>query len=66
MDITVILCTNNRCQSLANALASLAATQVPESVRWELLVVDNNSHDQTRAVVEDESTRLQNLTAASF
>lgn len=53
MEITVILCTYNRCQSLANALESLAASQIPESVRWEVLVVDNNSHDQTRAVVED-------------
>lgn len=53
MEITVILCTYNRCQSLANALESLAASQVPESASWEVLVVDNNSRDRTRAVVED-------------
>ncbi len=57
MEITVILCTYNRCQSLANSLESLAATQVPESVNWQVLVVDNNSHDQTRAVVEDYCRR---------
>lgn len=53
MKITVILCTYNRCDSLAKALASVAASEVPESIEWEVLVVDNNSKDQTRAVVED-------------
>lgn len=52
MKITVILCTYNRCQSLATALESLAALQLPESVAWEVLVVDNNSNDQTRPVIE--------------
>jgi glycosyltransferase involved in cell wall biosynthesis len=53
MKITVILCTYNRCGSLANALASAAALSLPEAVDWEVLVVDNNSRDQTREVVED-------------
>jgi glycosyltransferase involved in cell wall biosynthesis len=53
MNITVILCTYNRCLSLAKALASIAASTLPESVRWEVLVVDNNSTDQTRIVVEE-------------
>ena len=51
MDITVILCTFNRCQSLVRALDSVAASRFPESVEWEILVVDNNSQDQTREVV---------------
>ena len=51
--ITVILCTYNRCQSLMNALESVARSQLPQSIEWEVLVVDNNSGDRTRAVVED-------------
>jgi glucosyl-dolichyl phosphate glucuronosyltransferase len=51
--ITVILCTYNRCQTLAKMLESVAASKVPDSVEWEVLVVDNNSSDQTRQVVED-------------
>jgi glycosyltransferase involved in cell wall biosynthesis len=51
MKITVILCTYNRCQSLAKALESLAASKLTESVEWEVLVVDNNSSDQTEEVV---------------
>jgi glycosyltransferase involved in cell wall biosynthesis len=53
MKMTVILCTYNRCESLAKALASAARLELPKSVDWEVLVVDNNSNDQTREVVED-------------
>jgi glycosyltransferase involved in cell wall biosynthesis len=57
MKISVILCTYNRCQSLATALGSVAASDLPGSVGWEVLVVDNNSKDRTREVVEDFSRR---------
>jgi glycosyltransferase involved in cell wall biosynthesis len=35
------------------ALASVALSCLPESVTWEVLVVDNNSRDQTHEVVAD-------------
>ena len=57
MNITVILCTYNRCQSLAKALTSTAALKLPESIEWEVLVVDNNSRDQTCEVVNEFITR---------
>jgi len=57
VDISVILCTFNRCQSLAMTLECVAAQSLPASVEWEVLVVDNNSADQTRAVVEDYCSR---------
>lgn len=53
LDITVILCTYNRCGDLADALESIAASQIASSIGWEVLVVDNNSTDQTRSTVED-------------
>jgi glycosyltransferase involved in cell wall biosynthesis len=53
MKISVILCTYNRCQTLAKALESIAVSRLPEDVEWEVLVVDNNSNDETRAVTED-------------
>jgi glycosyltransferase involved in cell wall biosynthesis len=52
MKITVILCTYNRCHNLQTALDSVAASILPESVSWDVLVVDNNSNDQTREVVK--------------
>jgi glycosyltransferase involved in cell wall biosynthesis len=57
MNITVILCTCNRCLTLPKALESVAASTLPKSVDWEVLVVDNNSSDQTREVVEEFSSR---------
>lgn len=51
MKVTVILCTYNRSQSLARALESVAQSVVPATVDWEVLVVDNNSKDQTRETV---------------
>jgi glycosyltransferase involved in cell wall biosynthesis len=57
MNVTVILCTYNRCQSLAKALESVLASDVPESVSWEVAVVDNNSRDETRAVAEEFISR---------
>jgi glucosyl-dolichyl phosphate glucuronosyltransferase len=57
MNITVILCTYNRCESLPLALASVAASELPTSAEWEVVVVDNNSTDATRAVVEEFSRR---------
>ena len=52
MKITAIVCTYNRCQSLLQTLESIAGSILPESVEWEVLVVDNNSKDQTREVAE--------------
>jgi len=57
MKITVILCTYNRHQSLQSALSSVAASLLPESVEWEVVVVDNNSSDQTRKVAEEFCSR---------
>jgi glucosyl-dolichyl phosphate glucuronosyltransferase len=52
MKISAIICTFNRSESLAKTLNSLAASVVPETCEWEVLVVDNNSSDSTREVAE--------------
>jgi glycosyltransferase involved in cell wall biosynthesis len=52
ISVTVVLCTYNRCESLSRALKSVSASNVPDSVEWEVVVVDNNSTDGTRNVVE--------------
>jgi len=57
MKITVVLCTYNRCRSLAVALESAANLQMPPDVSWEILVVDNNSSDGTAGVVEEFRSR---------
>jgi glucosyl-dolichyl phosphate glucuronosyltransferase len=66
MDITVILCTYNRCESLNAALESVATSRVPDSVCWEVLVVDNNSSDRTREIVERFEARYPGRFRYSF
>jgi glycosyltransferase involved in cell wall biosynthesis len=50
--ITVLLCTYNRSRTLGETIESVAAQTLPESLNWEMLIVDNNSNDNTRLVVE--------------
>jgi glucosyl-dolichyl phosphate glucuronosyltransferase len=51
MQFSVVIPTYNRADELAPTLRSLSALEV--RVPWEVIVVDNNSTDSTRAVVED-------------
>lgn len=51
--ISLIVCTYNRWESLARTLESVAVSKLPDAVSWEVVVVDNNSRDQTQHVVED-------------
>ena len=49
--ISVIVCTYNRASSLGKTLESLRQMTVPPDLKWELILVDNNSTDSTREVV---------------
>lgn len=49
---TVVICTFNRAGLLAGALQTVCA-QTMESDRYEVLVVDNNSTDETAVVVKE-------------
>lgn len=51
--ISVVVCTYSRAESLGRMLDSLRQMRVPPELEWELIVVDNNSTDNTRAVVEE-------------
>jgi GT2 family glycosyltransferase len=50
MKFTVVIATYNRAADLRDTLASLAC--LPPAGDWEVIVVDNNSPDDTRHVVE--------------
>ena len=53
VDATVIVCTYNRATSLRQTLECLARQDVPESTSWEVIVVDNNSSDNTKQVLHE-------------
>ncbi len=52
LNASVIVCTYNRCKSLAVTLESAANLVLSEDVKWEVVVVDNNSSDSTQDVVQ--------------
>ena len=52
MDVSILICTYNRAGLLAETLGSIAVMAVNPGMRWEVIVVDNNSTDNTRAVTE--------------
>ncbi|MEM1241832.1 MAG: hormogonium polysaccharide biosynthesis glycosyltransferase HpsE [Cyanobacteria bacterium P01_H01_bin.26] len=51
MDITVVICTYNGASCLPNVFDRLASQVFKTSVTWDIIVVDNNSWDQTTQVV---------------
>lgn len=51
--ISVIVCIHNRASSFRKTLESLRQMSVPPDLTWELIVVDNNSADNTRALIEE-------------
>lgn len=53
MDLTILIATYNRAESLRRTLGSLARCDVPSGLRWEVCVVDNGSTDHTPLVAEE-------------
>jgi glycosyltransferase involved in cell wall biosynthesis len=49
---TVLICTYNRAALLARTLGGLAGQRTSPGLVWEIVVVDNNSRDGTKDVVE--------------
>lgn len=50
---TIIVCTFNRAKSLRRTLDCLAQQRVSDATSWEVIVVDNNSIDETHKIVLD-------------
>jgi glycosyltransferase involved in cell wall biosynthesis len=58
MIFTIGIATWNRARLLRQTLESIARLRVPAGAQVELLVCDNNSTDETRAVVESARAKL--------
>jgi glycosyltransferase involved in cell wall biosynthesis len=59
MDISVVLSTYNRSGVLPRALECFARQEAPAALQYEFIVVDNNSTDGTKTVVESFAARDQ-------
>ena len=53
MKISVIIATYNRSESLRQALQSFEEMSVPPELSWELIIMDNNSNDNTKEVCNE-------------
>ena len=53
MDLTLLVCTFNRARDLRDLLETAMAQEVDGTFTYEVLVVDNNSTDDTRSVTEE-------------
>jgi glycosyltransferase involved in cell wall biosynthesis len=58
-DVSIIICTRDRCDHLRNAVKQIDLVEVPKGWVVELLVVDNGSKDSTREFVA--SIELKNM-----
>ncbi len=64
MVLTVAVCTYNRSALLRQALDAFRAMDVPSGLQWELVVVDNNSTDDTPSVLASAHEALPLRTVA--
>ena len=48
---SIIICTFNRSKILLDTLLSLDRITIPEGIDWEILIIDNNSTDNTKKIV---------------
>ena len=51
--LSAVVCSYNRCESLRDTLRSLKEQSVGGDLSLEIIVVDNNSTDRTRQIVEE-------------
>jgi glycosyltransferase involved in cell wall biosynthesis len=58
LHLTVAICTWNRAEMLRQTLERMRALVVLPDVEWEVLVVDNNSTDDTARVIADAAPGL--------
>src|SRR5215212_6049306 len=56
--ISIAVCTWNRARMVEKTLESFTRLVVPEGVNWEVVVVNNNSPDDTETVLERFAARL--------
>lgn len=52
--VSVVICTYNGADRLPETIRYIAGQQVPESIPWEFIIIDNASSDNTTAVAQSE------------
>jgi len=60
LSLDVLIPTHNRSQMLRECLEAILKAESPEGLCWRVTVIDNNSSDDTRNVVESFLSRFRN------
>ncbi len=60
IDFTVVICTYNGALRLPLVLQELMTQVTPQEFCWEILVIDNNSTDETALIVKQYQSQTQN------
>lgn len=58
MDLSILVCTYNRSESLRRTLESFVRLEVEPGLRWQVVVVDNSSTDRTQETIASFQERL--------
>lgn len=58
LDASIIICTHNRSAALQQTLEAFTKFAIPSGLSYEVIVIDNASKDNTKAVVELATSKL--------
>ncbi|MBL4780848.1 MAG: glycosyltransferase [Porticoccaceae bacterium] len=61
MHLSIIICTYNRDKIIIDSITSFYSMRYSEAIEFELIIVDNNSSDNTRSVVQELSAQHDTL-----
>lgn len=61
MKLSIIVCTYNRCQFIEKLLNKFEGCYQENDLDWELLIIDNNSIDETKETVEKFKMRNKHI-----
>lgn len=56
--ISIAVCTWNRAKLIARTLESFTRLEIPHGLEWEVVVINNNSPDETADVLKSYTSRL--------
>jgi glycosyltransferase involved in cell wall biosynthesis len=66
MDISIIICTYNRSENLKECFDCLASQEITHGFSWEVILVDNNSSDQTKEYTKNYAKNCNFLLRYDF
>jgi glycosyltransferase involved in cell wall biosynthesis len=67
IDFTVAICTYNSEQLLPNMFEKLKEQVDTENITWEIIVIDNNSRDNTAKIVQEyENTNWAKVSSIKY